>query len=97
MGISLRDAFGQLYLACTLVRRSSVYSNRTEFHDHSVTELPAFLVAQFYVKDIVLAFTAAFGNIDCASLLLLMLGDPVTSLQGGVEPALLFPLAESAA
>ena len=25
-------------------------------------------------KDIVLAFTAAFGNIDCASLLLLMLG-----------------------
>ena len=32
VAISPRDAFGKLCLACTLVRRSSVYSNRTEFH-----------------------------------------------------------------
>ena len=38
-----------------------------------------------FLKDIVLAFTAAFGNIDCASLLLLMLG--------GINKAVCFTLA----
>ena len=38
-----------------------------------------------FLKDIVQAFTAAFWNIDCASLLLLMLV--------GIRKAVYFPLA----